>query len=677
MMSIQIPQAKTGFTLAQNGDKFGDIVRTRNLDFSKDGYLSLARKALVLFSGFDSTDFGEPIAITNDDANYYIITNTGFYLYVVSTNTTTELSLTNAPQAGFQSDAIVFNAKLLVSGQTSVNSYARLTGFWDSPADITGLSSAYPHPLCAFENLNYVTVANGNVVTMYDTSFNLIATLTIPMGYVVTSMRWRENTLYIATRNIAGGSAILFTWAGTFDGSGNGTGAQGYGVEADWIYSCCEYQNNIAVVTSEGQILSFSGGGFDFIAAFPVYYTPYDWISSNAILNIIGNVANRGMVGIGDNLFININGATSVGPGQFPGQNLVNQPSGLWEFKPGVGLFHKAGFPYATHQKVTVSQITSSFLNLSAAVDVKLGDAVVFLSTSITGLNSGQTYFAMPADSIHIRLALSPADAINGIYIFISGTTGDTMHIDSYSSVGATVISNPGPVHPIRTILPNIFFGSEVLFGGTVLDSTNTVRGMFMSLGMGRNVGSFTMARVASQSLTDMWKKMFMKLEPYFRSADSVLIKYKTEKRLGMPLTQTSGMVQWTSSTTFTVDRTKREFSSALNGDEIEVIQGAGSGFSAHITNIDKGTDPLWNVTVSPAIPGAVNGAFFDFITDNFTLLATKSYTDKSISEGFFEEPIGGDDGESKWIQLKVLVSGYDIEMDQLDVISTGNMNFE
>lgn len=682
-MSIRLPQAATGWTTAQNGDKFGDLIRTRNLDFSKDGYLTLARKALALYSLNDSASFGQPIAITNDSNFYYIVTTVGIFEYNTLTGAMVQLNLIDAPTPGFGSDTVVFNANVVVSGNTTVNDYNPLTNFWTHTARIvTGLSSSYPHPLCLFENLIYIMVGNGNQVLMYDGNYSLIATLTIPAGYIVTGIRWRQNLAYIATRNIAGGEAKLFVWAGTFDGSANGTGATAYGVQADWIYSLCEYDSAIVVVTSTGEILRFNGGGFDEepIAVFPVYYTPYSWISSNSAASLVGKVTNRGMVAEGKNLYINIDGSTSLGSGQFPGRTLVNQPSGLWVFKPGVGLYHRAGTMHQTHQSVLVTAVASNYIALASAVDVQLGDAVVFLSgTPLTGINIGQTYFAIPDTNQNMRLALSPADAINGDYINISGTPGgtDILHIDNYTSVGATVVVNPGPVHPIRTILPNIFFASEVLFGCTALDNTNTSTGVLMSLGMGRNVGTFTTSRIDSGALTEKWQKLFAKIEPYFRSADSFLFKYKIGRRLGMPLTMSTGMVQWTSSTTFTINRMTREFSSAAIGDDIEIIQGAGSGYVAHITNIDKSNDPTWVITIDRALTGAVNGAYFDFIVDNFTELEKEIYTSKSVSEGFFENAIAGADGDSKFLQIKCVISGYDIEMDELDVISTGSMNME
>lgn len=680
-MSTILPQNDSGWNIAQNSDKFGDVIRTRALDYKKTGYARLARKPIGLRTTTDDANFGIPLSITNDNVGYQIVTTTGVFRLDPNTLAITQTSVIDQPVLGFNSDSCIFNGKLIVTGQTNANALDTSTGLWDHPVEITGLQSNYPHPCETFVTLAFFCIGNGHEVFMYNTSYALVATLTIEAGYIVTGIRHVPGFVYIATRNIAGGNARMFVWAGTYDGSGNGTGAVSYDAEGDWIYSMTPYDSSIAIINSRGQLMRFSGNGFTQLDALPVYYSDYSWVSSAALFNLVGKVASRGLVADGKRLLMNIDGSVGLPNNQYPGKIMENQPSGVWAYEPGIGLAHRSGYVHDTHKQLTVSGVDSSYFSFTTTHELQTGDPVVFVAPSITGVNAGQTYFAIPGTTLTTRLAISPYDAMQGNYIVCSGTPGvnDIMHCDTYTSVGSTTIENPGAIHNFSNLLPNVFFGSEFFFGGQVINGAGTAVSVLMSQGMGRNVGSFTTSRIPATSLTDVFNQIFAKLKPLVYSSDYIHIKYRIERRFGVPMS-TSGLVSWTSPTTFSMDTQTRDFAAVMVGDEIEITEGAGAGYTAHITSIVQGALPstTYAVTIDTAIPTVVNGQQFDFTVNDWTSLATFTKDSVNLPSGFLSDTIGGGAaiGEGTGVFLKVEIGGHQVEVSQVIVPTSPNLDY-
>ena len=257
-MPIFVPNKQSkSYSVNLSTDLFGNLARVRNLDFNKPGYLALARKPVVLYSETQDVDFETPLAILADDDDFYVVTSED--VFSIDTSITdisvSKLTAGSPPGGSFAADGVFFNSELHVSDSTSVHSWGSST--WVS--DISGLSSSYPHPLCVSEHQQYLAVGNGNTVRLYNTSYVLQTTLTVPSDHVVTWIRWRANLLWCGTRNINGGEGKVFLW------NGSGTAAQaGYGVGSEWAMSGCVYdvESTIVVASASGQLLKFGGGGF-------------------------------------------------------------------------------------------------------------------------------------------------------------------------------------------------------------------------------------------------------------------------------------------------------------------------------------------------------------------------------------------------------------------------------
>lgn len=658
---INIPGDDKRWHTGTASDLFGPLVRTRNMDFDKEGYASLARKAMALYSLDSDSDFGRLVAIAADASNYYFVT-TNHIFSLAPTNSAlpfTELTATNMPSLQVGSDAVQFGGALVISGSTSVTDWTGSA--WTSAARITGFSSSYPHPLCVFENRLELAVANGNVVTTYNTSYVLQNTLTLPSKYVVVSMRWLRNNLFVGTRTTDGSDAMVFIWNGT-----GTTAQQGYPIGADWAYSLAPYQSSIAVLTSAGQCLRFNGGGFDGLFTLPIYYTNYAW-SGDTGLSGVGKCLNRGMIAVGDVLFFNIDGQ----PVNNSGISVVNQPSGLWCYDPNVGPYHKAGYVTEVYRNLTISTLASSIFTMASAHGCETGDAVWASSVgNIAALTAGQVYYAIKVSTTALQLALSPADALAGRAVTASGTlSGDKLAFDDITTVGSTNGCTPGAVSGFSALRANTFFAADVFFGGTAADPDGNTINTLMSLGMGRNVGSFITAFLPAAGITDTFQKVFAKLKELNLSTDKVLVKYRLKERPGLPTPtryQSGGKATWVDGTSFTIDTTKKDVQSALAGDEVEVVEGAAAGYTAHITSIDSNTSTFTYV-VDETFVGGVNGDLSDLIIDNWKIADTFTSSSAAASDGFLQSGI---DSPSTYIQLKFELRGQNISIAMLDIIN-------
>lgn len=676
-MSIFIPQKDSKrYSVSLSTDLFGNLSRTRNLDFNRPGYLSLARKPYVLYSETEDVDFETPLAILSDDDKYYVVTSENNFSIdpLTSAVAVSELITGTPPTNGFQSDGVFFNGELHVSGTTAIHSLSS-GGSWAQ--DYTGLSASYPHPLCVSEHQQYLAVGNGNTVRLLSTAYALITTLTIPSDHVVTWIRWRANLLWIGTRNIQGGEAKVFLW------NGSGTAAQsGYGVGSEWAFSGCNYdaRSTIAVVSASGQLLYFNGSGFVPLRddagnemAFPVYYLGVPWGSSAATSNLLGKVASRGMEARGSRIYMVVDSSIEFTNGGTP-DYLPNFPGGLWVFDPAVGLYHKAGVDHKKYASVTFSSLSNNTLTMSAAQVYETGDPVEITAVgSLTGDIDDIIYYAIKVSSTEIKLALTPQQALAGDNITITGSvTSATMVMNVYESVGAPKPGRTGGICLVKAAGLARFTGSEVIYGSDVVLPSGTRIGAVMSLGMGKNVGSFVTSRIQASAILDAFAHFVSKFGDLNIPSRKIVVKYRTKRRWGMPGRRDmrlSSVITWVTSSTFTVNPKLFDLYSATEGDEIEFLDRAAAGYTAHISSITVDSATQWTIAIDESMPDVTAGETSHILVDNWTKYKVLSSTDDpaAAAAGFVTAALDGeaDDAKNKakWIELKFEFRGYtDIE---------------
>lgn len=665
---ITLPGDDRQWNISQESDIYGNIVAAKNIDLEKKGYLRLARKAMALYSEAQDADFSTVIAIGADQNKVYVVTVDGFFSIDITNNTlpVTKHVGSDTPLVDFNSDIESFNNQPHVTGTTDMRSYNAGSDVFTTR--VNDLSASYPHPMCKHSGRQTLLLADGNVCRQYSTGYSRDTTneLTLPAEYIITRILYRNGNAYLLTRNIAGGEAKVFKWLGV----GVGNNGEYGGTGADWIYSGCLYGNLIAVITSRGELLQFNGDGFTQLAALPVFYSDLPWTSLNSTANILGNVASRGMDSDGASIYININGALNnlaTAPG---GQYLPDMPSGLWHFSPKTGLAPRAGANYQVKLSLQPTSADSGFLTFGTPHQLITADPILCANASgISGVNAGQTYYAIISTTTSIKLGLSPAEAKAGYAIAISGTPNvqDVWEMDSYDSMGQGQIVNTGPIFLFKKLVPNAFYGVKLFFAARLFTNTLANRGVLMSLGMGRNIGYFVTPKIGSSSVTESFQKLLAKYPMLNLTSDEIIIKYRVTERYGVPShLKFSGNLTFTSPTTFIVDPSGKDIRTLIVGDEVEFVTGAASGYVAHITNINTDVPSSYVFTIDVTLPVS-NDDKTDFVCQNWTKYIPKTSTDDDNSQNFTEQSI---ENTTTWVQFKVLLKGRSLSMEQIMIIS-------
>ena len=658
---ISLPQGQT-WKVDQKSDLFGDIIATKNMDFDMEGYATIARKSNTITSSSSTSYFGTPLGMVSDGIYHYLFQTLGLTVYNFANSTTFASEIQSGgstPYFDVYSDFVLFNGMVVYTEQSKIGVYSGgTTGTFTTKAAV--LSVNYPHPMCVSDN-NRLLVADGSIVYNYDPTFVADGAnqLKVPNDYIITWMRSRQGIIYLGSRNIYGGEARMFVW-----NTQGITPQTSYTCGANWIYSGAEYDSSMVIITSQGRLLRFNGGGFTELASLPVYVTSYPWTSRRPNYSSTGKVANRGMGVVGDVLYINLDGSLDINSNEIPGTYLDGQPSGIWEYDPAIGLYHKAGLNADAMLQISPTALNSSNLTFAVPHQAQTGDPVLYsYAGTLTGLNAGNTYYAIVGSTTVAGLALTPADALAGRQVPIGGTPGvDNFNFITHTQEGAVSVTTPGFVFPINTPHLNSFFASDVLFGATVADSSMNTQNILGSFGTNRTRGSFTTAKTYSTQVLDDIQKLYTKFADLNLSTDEIVIKYRTNVRFCLPTGLNNGIL--TSATTMTADSNTQDIKNLQVGDEIEFIAGANAGYFANITAIDK-TNTTYVFTFTESLNYAA-GYTCQFIGNNWSKLNTDGNTSTTLN--YASTTVGL---SSTWYQFKFILRGNAISILQLKLINS------
>lgn len=670
MIPIPSPETKKWSQL-NSGDLLGSIFSTRNISFDQQGYLTLAQKAMALFTDAGG-NLGEVLAIVYapDTAllGYHIVTSTGIFLLLSDLSSATLNVTSGVPLPGTTGDGCYFNNLIYVSASTAIKTWNGTA--WTSV--ITSLTAGAYHSMTVFESLNYLSVADANTVKLYNTSNSLQATLTIPSQYQVTWMVYRASNLYIGTKNLASGAAKMFVWNGT------GTAAQAaYGIDAEWMFSGCEYDNSIAVVSSNGQVLRFNGGGFDEICNFPIYNRNRKWTDGTS-----SPVTRRASIASGKKLYINISGNVA----EFP-YYLLNQPSGLWCYDPNIGLYHKSGHSgnvlIGTSNNVSSVNTTTNVFTMATAFETQTGEIVLTNANggNIGGLDANTVYFAIRVSSTTLKLARTYADAIAGTEVDITSSGSSVAILTPKRSDFGNSASQGGAIALIVNASASIsFYGNGLLFGAATVSedsSLTTFNTLQVLTPTSENRGVVTFSKAMSLGRKDMWQTINAKMRGLFNPNDKLVFKYKILERQNLPKVSQSGNpvsrqdVNWVSTTQFQTNPFgtgvgNLGFDALQIGDEVTFILGAAAGYTAHITAISGSYGAgagQFTITLDETFPLISSGDKSMIIVDNFTKVDFLLNTD-DLQKQF---PVAL---ASKWFQMKVELRGNEVQMEELQIVN-------
>jgi hypothetical protein len=176
--------------------------------------------------------------------------------------------------------------------------------------------------------------------------------------------------------------------------------------------------------------------------------------------------------------------------------------------------------------------------------------------------------------------------------------------------------------------------------------------------------GYFITPRAFSNDITDTFNLLTLKYSRLNNELDKIIIKYRTEEdfldkdniiNLG---NSDNWKITWTSTNTFTTTWTN--WSTAVVGNEVEVLRGAGGGLLAHITDISVNAG-TYTVTIDETFEQYITGDVSTAIFRNWVKFAVIN----STGNGYLSQQIGA---TGKFIQIKVELRGLGVRIEELKV---------
>lgn len=644
---MKIP-SNNQWTQTNDGDIFGVLHETQNVTFDKAGKLKLSRKAFNRYNSGDDADVGYILAITYYGGQYFVLTDDNAFLVDFGGATTPEKTLT--ADVGLNSDAQVAYDRVYITTNDNVD-------YWDGSltTDVEALTADVPHPMTVFDSFTTYKLAIGddNTVTLLDSTNAASGTdLTLPSQYQVTTLAYRNGYLYVGTKHTNGGEAKVFIW------DGNTTNANfEVPTGASWVYSIIPYGTTVAYVTNAGQLCAISGNTPVQLAAFPVFSHPDAIWDDGTNVSFIGKIMHRGMVAVGDTIYLNVNGTVDSG-------FMPEMKSGLWVFDPKVGLYHRSYHSLDRSVVATPSDLTSSVLTIGTH-GLKTGDLLIFRAIgSLTGVQLATRYYVKVESATTVKLAISRKALQAGDYVTIGGSIGvASVSYTPNTDWGGGFSQFQGAVCAINPEEP-VWKGweSAVLWGSRISDFDGNALYTINGFTDAWNIGRFTTQRIYSGNISQVWKTLTVFLDGIHLDIEKVIIKYKRGNEHGYPTEVYGGT--WASATTITSvsgSQDEDEWADLEVGDELNIVDGPGRGYTTHITAISvNGT--TYTITVDESIGTTAKAV--SFYADKFRKI--QEYGNSRTIGEFVHAELGA--VKSGWIQLKVELRGYEPEVAMLEL---------
>lgn len=137
---------------------------------------------------------------------------------------------------------------------------------------------------------------------------------------------------------------------------------------------------------------------------------------------------------------------------------------------------------------------------------------------------------------------------------------------------------------------------------------------------------------IHTSNITEGWQNIYTKFKPFLNSTDKIVVKYKTEKKEKTVAEFTFSDINIITSTA--------DLSNVSQGDEIQIIQGYGSGKSFHVTAISE-SGGTYTITPDETFNSVVIGKTFTAEVDNWYKAGEINYS--TTMKGWKELPLSKD----------------------------------
>lgn len=674
---IKLPYRPDGqWTITQNSDKLPDIVATRNLTLDREGYIRLSKPTASFYSEVDDGDFGVPVQFAQESevGAYFVLTeeaqfsldmyNSGNY----GTVTVAQLSSTDSPintSTTAYPGVTMFNQTINYANPTDKKIYTVSSSLFANAwtiRDVSALLEDSALNVCLFTSGNSIAVTNDNQVDQLNTSYAAINQLQIPNDYTISGIAYNNNFVGITTHAKDDFSRCMFY---VWDGS---TSAANYATEVPSVssYSPIGYGGTFAFLSGNGVLYQWYSDGIRPLAALPSYYS-----SATYAVGRYDASYNASIKADGDLIHVNLK-STLASP-DFNGAYYNHQaPGGIWTYDPAVGFYHRHA-PSGT--KIVVDVVATTDVNtttdqITVTTAYPTGTPVRYYKgggTAITELTTNKLYYTIYVDSTHIQLASSYENAIASTEINLTGTgnNAQSLHFYQKADFGQSYLNGKQGVvwlegqKPIASELSyqDMFYGAEC-----ALKTTTEYDVGGFTLKDSENRGYFVTTRLMSGQLQEQWNKIFIKHSELITDLDKIIVKYRTTK--DTPLTyikgSSDGLITWSDTDTFTT--TDTQWANVVAGDEVEIIQGAGSGYLVHISSISE-AGGTYTVNLEESIKNISASDTGRAIASRWTKITELNNGIITNEDGYSEIAL---DVKSKAIQFKVELRGEDVEIEEI-----------
>lgn len=657
-------------------DLAGKIWYTKNIELDEEGYIKLSARTICIQTEKSTGNLRLPLALGKKNTATYVVPSTQFaltqsgqkgYWVILSENQITfNVDIgTGVPTLTVDSHGRWFHNLWHVTDATALYTKASIDDAATYTSVASGLTSGVCHCIEVFKNRDTICVANGNVVKQYTNAYAASIDLTIPTDYEIIGLSCSNGLMAVLTMlsDSASGQnqeALFYTW----DGSTLGAATPGAPLGSDKAIALEPYLGSWVILTRDGQLKVWTGGGFKVIASFPFYFKDLLWGTSYT-RDLLGDV----MKVDGDVIYINMNAVLNAS-GPMYETYLQNNPGGIWCYDPNIGLYHKYSPSISPANILTVTSAnvntTTDILTVTAGTIPSTGSPIKYVfdrAAQIGGLTTPTVYYCIKLSASTLQLAETKAKALAGVAINFTSTGAANNYflaLEVYD-YGAQTANKSGAIALFdvdSSVYQKLIFGSEL----NDFDGTGNSNVVCVICDGFENRGVFVTPKIVSSEIQDILQKMYASYRP-LKTGDSIIYKYQAEELLNLPVSSAQARTTavnncvWTGANAFstTTDLSAAKAAFDLNKDlELEVISGAGAGTYTQIEDIaySAGT---YAVTMETDVDGASSGRYCDVIIDHWKVLKIiTSGEPKNLSN------VPGGEG-SNWWKIKGILSGTDV----------------
>lgn len=346
MPEYQTPTESKKWIQPNKGDVFGNLFATFNMDFDSSlGKARVAPRARINTDDGDDADLGVPLAFVRSSADgtdrYWALTSTGTAGALFKTAGTdpsaafTQDAIASSPTTNvnkINSDMVDFEGALIVSLTTDISrlSTTWTASWWQTTLGRTALTNV-AHPLHVTKKTNTLLIGDGQNIHAVDKNSNVRTNRVIlPADFQAVWIRSNQQGTWIGARNTVGGEAEAFFW----DESSENYNFS-YKLKSDMAFAGVIKDGIPYTVNGEGQLLGYTGSGFEEVAVFPNFSVPNKRLNDGNTVR--RNVHRNGMAVIEGKISILISSLIN----NIFSNMMENFPSGIWSFDEKQGLRHK------------------------------------------------------------------------------------------------------------------------------------------------------------------------------------------------------------------------------------------------------------------------------------------------------------------------------------------------